>query len=270
MCDAPVASGHNQLPRAALADRSIYGARRQRSHLARAHLGDSTALEKLGLTGAPPFPVFVRLADVASFLVEHHDVALQPDRPEHFHRFLDQALDGLHLGVPATFLREHVFAGNCMLLLDGLDEVPGDAMRQRIVALIQQVVLHGKQVGNRHLITCRTRAYQGNVQLAADVATLHLAPFEKEQVKEFVDSWARALFDVPADAPSDAHNLGEANAYRDDLLRAIGENPSGDTFTESPLMLTVLAVVHWNKRRLPEQRAELYAAAVDYLLESHR
>lgn len=33
-------------------------------------------------------------------------------------------------------------------------------------------------------------------------------------------------------------------------------------------MLTVLAVVHWSRKKLPEQRAELYDAAVEYLLES--
>jgi predicted NACHT family NTPase len=40
--------------------------------------------------------------------------------------------------------------------------------------------------------------------------------------------------------------------------------------TENPLMLTVLAVVHWNRKQLPEQRADLYDAAVEYLLESRR
>ncbi len=33
-------------------------------------------------------------------------------------------------------------------------------------------------------------------------------------------------------------------------------------------MLTMLAVVHWSHHKLPEQRAALYAVAVDYLMES--
>jgi formylglycine-generating enzyme required for sulfatase activity len=38
--------------------------------------------------------------------------------------------------------------------------------------------------------------------------------------------------------------------------------------TANPLLLTILAVVHWNRKKLPEQRADLYEAALDYLLET--
>lgn len=36
----------------------------------------------------------------------------------------------------------------------------------------------------------------------------------------------------------------------------------------NPVMLTALAVVHWNERRLPEQRADLYASIVVWLARS--
>jgi formylglycine-generating enzyme required for sulfatase activity len=138
------------------------------------------------------------------------------------------------------------------------------------VQLIEQVVSHGARVHNRHLITCRTRAYRGQVQFLANVAAMPLAPFGKEEVDAFISSWARALYKVPAGVPDEAPEAREAMVYRASLADAIAQNPSRGTFTRSPLMLTVLAVVHWNKRRLPEQRAELYEAAVEYLLEQRR
>ena len=36
----------------------------------------------------------------------------------------------------------------------------------------------------------------------------------------------------------------------------------------NPVMLTALAVVHWNENRLPEQRAELYSSVIRWLLRA--
>jgi predicted NACHT family NTPase len=36
----------------------------------------------------------------------------------------------------------------------------------------------------------------------------------------------------------------------------------------NPVMLTALAVVHWNERRLPEQRADLYDSIITWLSRS--
>ncbi len=237
-------------------------------NLARAHLGDADALARVGLTGKPPFPIFVRLSQLARFLIDHPDTDIADDAPEHFYRYLDFSLAGQSYELPQDYLRLRARAGGCLLLLDGLDEVPGDAMRERMARLIGQLMVSGK-AANRHLITCRTRAYEGNVQLAGDVATLRLADLERPQVEQFAESWSRALF--RADSLDAGSTRGEEAAkYRDTLLAAIDENPSGETFSTNPLMLTVVAVVHWNQKRLPEQRAELYEAAVNYLLESRR
>ncbi len=36
----------------------------------------------------------------------------------------------------------------------------------------------------------------------------------------------------------------------------------------NPVMLTALAVVHWNERRLPEQRTDLYESIIRWLSRS--
>ena len=46
-----------------------------------------------------------------------------------------------------------------------------------------------------------------------------------------------------------------------------GESP----LVDSPLMVTIVAIVHYNDRRLPDERADLYTRCVDVLLaESHK
>ncbi|MEZ4580578.1 MAG: hypothetical protein R3A10_02775 [Caldilineaceae bacterium] len=36
-----------------------------------------------------------------------------------------------------------------------------------------------------------------------------------------------------------------------------------DRLIDSPLLVTIVAIVHYNERRLPEQRAELYEKCVE-------
>src|SRR5262245_29842819 len=50
------------------------------------------------------------------------------------------------------------------------------------------------------------------------------------------------------------------------LMEAIRSNPRVHELAINPLMLTVIALVHRDRVKLPERRAELYAEAVDVLL----
>lgn len=238
--------------------------------LARARLLDrpELAAEHLGLAGEPPFPVFVPLNRLAEFLADpaHADATCPPDAPERFLRYLDFTLRGHSFGLPEGYLRRRVEAGGCLLLLDGLDEVPG-ALRPRVARIVEQLVIESPKT-NRHLLTCRTRAYEGTTRLAA-LPSFRLAPFEPAQVARFVEAWSRALLRVPAVDPGE-EALRRAEDYRRELQQQIDAHPNIGPLTESPLMLTMLAVVHWSRKRLPEQRVELYEAAVDYLLESRR
>ena len=230
--------------------------------LARGLLADSAedAERKLGLGDPLPLPIFVRLSRFAEFLRDEANDDCAPDAPEHFLRYLEFVQQGHRYGLPEGYLRRQVEAGKCFLLLDGLDEVPG-ALRQRVAAVVEQLV--GEGGDNRHLITCRTRAYQGMSQLGG-VPGFPLEPFGPADVEAFVASWSRALYQQGSAAESD----GEAERYRLDLLAAVQAHPNVAPMTASPLMLTMLAVVHWNQKKLPEQRAELYDAAVEYLLDS--
>jgi formylglycine-generating enzyme required for sulfatase activity len=231
--------------------------------------GDEAASESLGLAGDPPFPVFVRLPVFAQRLRSADDPELPVAAPEHFYRYLDFTQRGYPDGLPADYVRRRILGGGCFLLLDGLDEVPSRELRERVARIVEEVVTAGRQAGNRHLVACRTRAYEGRVQLAAGLMGFRLAPFEAPQVEEFVRRWCRALKKVPA-GDEESAAAQEAERYRAELQGAIDGHGDLGPLTESPLMLTVLGVVHWNRRQLPEQRAELYEAAVVYLLESRR
>jgi len=242
--------------------------------LARSLLADdpAPANRELGIDAASageiPFPILVRLSRFAEYLREHPDGSCPEDAPEHLLRYLDFDLKGRNLGLPADDLRRRVTAGGCFLLLDGLDEVPGP-LRSRVGTIVDELVATAPaNPGNRHLITCRTRAYRGLAQLGG-LPAYPLATFEADQVAAFVRGWSRALFQVRGQGKaSDAR--ADAERYEEELLGAIRSHENVGPMTESPLMLTMLAVVHWNQKKLPERRNELYDEAVTYLLESRK
>lgn len=232
----------------------------------------SLAARELGLDAGSadeiPFPVLVRLSRFAEFLGDHPDDSCPADAPEHLLRYLEFDLKGRNLSLPDDYLRRRVTSGGGFLLLDGLDEVPG-ALRTRVGAIVGELVATAPtDPPNRHLITCRTRAYRGLARLGG-LPAYPLAPFEADQVAAFVRGWSRALFQVRQLAVADSAQE-DAERYETELLKAIRSHENVGPMTESPLMLTMLAVVHWSQKKLPERRNELYEEAVKYLLESRK
>jgi formylglycine-generating enzyme required for sulfatase activity len=73
----------------------------------------------------------------------------------------------------------------------------------------------------------------------------------------FVVNWCRGLY------PDDEKG---ADSHRAALLEAIRSKPEITEMAVNPVMLTALAALHWNRRRLPDQRSELYESVLDWLV----
>ena len=72
------------------------------------------------------------------------------------------------------------------------------------------------------------------------------------------------LFRIP---PDDVQTAGsEAAREFEGLSRGIETSDRIRPLAVNPLLLTVIAIVHWNRKRLPEQRVDLYDECVDVLL----
>ena len=101
------------------------------------------------------------------------------------------------------------------------------------------------------------RAYQDEVVLP-DFEHVRIDPLRPEAVRTFLRRWCQALF-------PESPKKGEE--HRVELLKAL-ERPDIRLMVTNPVMLTALAVVHWNERILPEQRADLYASIIKWLARS--
>ncbi len=216
-----------------------------------------------------PIPFFCPLGPVAQRL--SHD-------PEGDLEVLIDALLRPVLG-PAGLragLREAVLLawrkGGALICLDGLDEVSGTleettqvprSRRERLADAIRQ--LDRQLDRSRLVVTCRTRPYEQNAawQLREDWAVRRLQPFAFGQVRHFVRAWytetcgvSQALF-TPQEAVARAQRLVAILEQRE-VLREL---------TTSPLLLTMLVLLDYNKKEMPEKRVDVYDELVKLLLD---
>ncbi len=155
------------------------------------------------------------------------------------------------------------------MLLDGLDEVPNETER----ALVSQAVsdlTHGRP-HLRVVVTSRSRAYQGEAVLGSQFRLARVLPLTAAQVADLIGHAYRAIYPLPTHQASReqlaADLIEGVTRMEADRVERLGESPESRLVT-TPLMVRLLLIVHVNQRRLPDQRAELYAEVVDTLLTS--
>jgi hypothetical protein len=252
---------------------------------ARAISDDSPELlrERLGFDGAVPLPIYLPLREFGRYLRDRNSRERMGPRPQLLLDYLSAYFEGWNLALPSDFFLYHLEAGNCLLLLDGLDEVADFDERvlvsEQVEAFVQrygsrpagfqkarQVSESGASApSNRFVITCRVRGYTGQARLGQDFATATVLPFTQTEIEGFVRGWCLAVAAAQAQsAEVSVRRLADESAV--DLLRAIESNPKLRELAGNPLLLTVIALVHQYQAKLPERRSELYDECTEVLL----
>jgi formylglycine-generating enzyme required for sulfatase activity/MinD-like ATPase involved in chromosome partitioning or flagellar assembly len=205
-------------------------------------------------------PVVVTLRDFARNLPDP-----LPGRaePSHLSDFIVARLETQGLGFAVDSVYQLLEEGQVLLMLDGLDELP--TVTQQAFVHDAVTALARRYPDNRYLVTCRVLSYQPPATPDAPdlrltgFSTFELAPFDRAKIDRFIEAWYAELAQTGVvrieDATGLAHQLKEA-VRRPDLWH----------LAFNPLLLTVMALVHTHKGRLPYARAMLYEDTVDILL----
>lgn len=205
----------------------------------------------------PIVPVLIRVRELAK--------VLGPDKTSDSARvllsFIEQELQTWNLADYLPELRQSLLEGNALVLVDGLDEASEvEWRRERIRRIITDFTSSFPRC--RILVTSRTYAYQKQDWWLPGFTEGVLSPFTDEQIAQFVDRWYAHIAALRNLSPDDAQGRAEL------LKRAISYSERLGDLAAYPLLLTLIASLHaWRGGSLPERREELYADAVDLLLD---
>ena len=174
---------------------------------------------------------------------------------------LRRTLGDLAAAEPEGWLEQKLRGGECVALLDGLDEVAQQKDRRTVARWVErQISLYD---GNDFVITSRPEGYRTAGIEGAEV--LQVCGFTSGQVDRFVRSWYLAV---------ERHSTGvegkdietRAKSGADDLLQRLDQSAALHDLTVNPLLLTMIANVHRYRGALPGSRAELYSEICQVML----
>jgi energy-coupling factor transporter ATP-binding protein EcfA2 len=155
--------------------------------------------------------------------------------------------------------------GECIVFLDGLDEVIEPSQRALISGQINSVIRTFETKGNRFVVTSRVAGYRTS-PLDGGIPHYRVRDMNLEQIKSFLNQWCNAVerFQTPALSPESQRATAQKEI--DSITHAIENNPGVRRLAANPLLLRTLALIHKTGARIPQRRIELYRLAADTLI----
>jgi formylglycine-generating enzyme required for sulfatase activity len=201
-----------------------------------------------------PLPILLPLSGFGLYLKDLSDAKREYPNPGLLLDYLNHHFR--HPDLPDGYLERRLREGNCLLLLDGLDEVARFSDRQFIS---ETVTLFSKRYGKcRFVITCRPEGYREAARLGGDFHEDTLVSLRwPEDIATFVRRWNEAVLGV---------GTRSAQENTEDFMQRLEERGQVRALADNPLLLTAMVIVHFNVGKLPEGRADLYDTCTELLL----
>ncbi|MGB0387243.1 MAG: GTP-binding protein [Ardenticatenaceae bacterium] len=205
-------------------------------------------------------------------LLRHHSQAIHKNPNYTLGEALQQGVMISQMVDPPSpdWFSEQLKKGECLVMLDGLDEVPQE-QRQGVVAWIEQQM--GHYGNNSFVITSRPL---DDYRLDG-VRRLEMQPFTSQQVEELVKSW---YFVQERDTSQDEWGACMKAEKKTEALISLISEPAQKTLAANPLLLTMMVTScelqstispsggasSASPPRLPSSRVELYGQVCNLLL----
>jgi formylglycine-generating enzyme required for sulfatase activity/energy-coupling factor transporter ATP-binding protein EcfA2 len=218
--------------------------------------------DTLGLAEPGTLPVLLPLRQIGRFLAEHR---LRDDGTEGHAILLEllvRVLKNERIELPVGFFDDWLNGGRAAVLLDGLDEVADPRLRRRVARLVDAFTRAYPDC--RYGVTSRVLGYTDSARLGEGYAITTVRDFSPDDIRVFLTQWHR-LVAVGQLGPGETAE-GHAARQTEQLIDAIDKSERVRELAINPLMLTVIALIHRDRVKLPDRRAELYQEAVDVLL----
>jgi hypothetical protein len=206
-------------------------------------------------------PILLYLRDHVATIVAEPAVALPA--------LVTSELARYGLAAQAGWLEHRLRDGQCVVMLDGLDEVARLEDRQAVSEWVRLQVV--RYPDNDFVVTSRPSGYL-SAPIEGAIA-LQTQPFTPEQVDCFAHRWYLAEERHKTGAQERRKTGAEDRAVTrraqeraDELIARLRTAPALRALTVNPLLLTMIATVHRPDSVLPGSRAELYTEICQFLL----
>jgi formylglycine-generating enzyme required for sulfatase activity len=199
-----------------------------------------------------PLPVRIEAAVLSTYIAQQHTKMGPADAssPDWIPLFLGAQSDEKNRGLSADYFRAKLKAGDCHVLIDGLDETPDEASRERLAKLIREAAAAFDRC--RFVVTSRP---EGKVPIQGFEEAL-IGDLEPEAIRAFLAKLAKQLYQDDG---------AKERTFREDLEAAVNGRREIRKMTRNPVMLTALAVLQHNNVKLPEKRVDLYGSILEWL-----
>ncbi len=206
---------------------------------------------------------FFGVANTIPVLIPLSAVGLMPGQPSLEEYAVEVLLaEGLDVG---HLLSTAAGEGRALFLLDGLDEA-GDVAARRaswssVVALAQRFP------SSRFIVTSRPGGLDDldvAEQVTREFETLSISPLSDTTIRTLLTRWCE-LYELQREGTEAARARGRENGEA--LAAQVLTSPPVRELASSPLLATVVAIIHRAGVRLPDRRVELYEHALKILVE---
>jgi NACHT domain len=181
---------------------------------------------------------------------------------------------------PSGYFEQKLERGECIILLDGLDEVTDENLHRAIADRVNNFV--ERYPANRFVVTCRIAGWRN---LLPTFTVLEADDLSREEIHRFIRGWHTAIIGLQErnrleqefiDTDQRDKHWQESFAkirvaiddYSRRLLNAIDSSARILAVATNPMLLSLICLVHLNRNILPRGRALLYAQCVEFLIDA--
>lgn len=175
--------------------------------------------------------------------------------------FLSAVAPNLVDRMPPGWVNRLLDQGRCLLLIDGLDELPSEerpAVREWLTGLQEDFP------AVRTVVTSRPAAVDDGWLAAEGYWTFALEPMSLSDIEKFVRHWHEAA----SSAVDDPEEGARLRALGDPLVGRLGNDPPLRQLATNPLLCAMICALNRSMRgSVPRDRMHLYQVALEMLLE---
>jgi hypothetical protein len=173
------------------------------------------------------------------------------ESPQELDKFIAATLRDDHDEAISDAVMAAIHAGQGLVCLDGLDEIADDAVRERVVRVIET---WASRTSGPCLLTTR---FHGSLPLA-DFTRLAVQAFTTGDMREFMirRDYART------------RDIAVATATADAWMARVWSRPELRSLLRQPLLVELALAAEAAGRRLPTQRVFLYESAIEMLVRA--